>query len=303
MTILFGILLAAIFGLWILGERGRLLRRSTWATLRGKGINFWLHSSLLHGYVFSRWTNQYFRVLIHWFYPLLGKNKGTWLSDRYHGKVLTPELAEAMICLDHDISSRDLEQIIPYPFARELLLSGPSEVAVYECGCRHARKNPCQPTQVCMIVGQPGVDFVLDHNPHSSRRLTQEEALALLNAEHKRGHLHAAWFKDVCLNRCYAICNCCKCCCAGVEGMMQYGVPTMASSGYVAMVNEALCECCGICAKKCPFEAIQINQYASVNWDACMGCGICEGQCPQRAIALGRDEKKGVPLDVRLMVD
>jgi hypothetical protein len=38
------------------------------------------------------------------------------------------------------------------------------------------------------------------------------EALDLLRAEHERGHLHSAWFKDVMLNRFYAICNCCKCC-------------------------------------------------------------------------------------------
>jgi ferredoxin len=32
-----------------------------------------------------------------------------------------------------------------------------------------------------------------------------------------------------------------------------------------------------------------------------MGCGVCEGQCTTGAISLLRDERKGMPMDVRLM--
>lgn len=151
--------------------------------------------------------------------------------------------------------------------ARQLLLSGPPDVAAYECGCRHARENPCQPTQVCMVVGQPFVDFVLEHNPHSSRRLTQAEALELLQAEHNRGHLHSAWFKDACLNRFYAICNCCKCCCGGIEAMVKYGNPMLASSGYVAQVDMESCNCCGICVEACPFGALSLGDEVRLNWE------------------------------------
>jgi Pyruvate/2-oxoacid:ferredoxin oxidoreductase delta subunit len=40
-----------------------------------------------------------------------------------------------------------------------------------------------------------------------------------------------------------------------------------------------------------------------VDSNACMGCGVCEGQCSQHAITLVRDERKGIPLDVRAMVN
>jgi NAD-dependent dihydropyrimidine dehydrogenase PreA subunit len=36
-----------------------------------------------------------------------------------------------------------------------------------------------------------------------------------------------------------------------------------------------------------------------VIWEKCMGCGVCEGHCDTGAIVLVRDERKGVPLDVR----
>jgi Fe-S-cluster-containing hydrogenase component 2 len=51
----------------------------------------------------------------------------------------------------------------------------------------------------------------------------------------------------------------------------------------------------------CPFKAIQVNEMSVVNWEACIGCGVCVGQCPNEAMSLVRDERKGIPLDVRLL--
>ena len=288
--------------LWFYGEHWHPLRRSSWQLLRQAGLRRFLNLSALHGYVYGRWIKEYINVLINYVIPRLGSRGKKWLAGHYHGKVLTPELAKAIITTDRDIPLQDLEQIIPYPFARDLLLKGPPDVAVFQCGCRQIRENPCQPIQVCMVIGQPFVDFILEHHPKSSRRLTQTEALDLLRAEHERGHLHSAWFKDALLNRFYAICNCCKCCCGGIEAMVKYGAPTMASSGYVARVDEALCVACDTCKDACPFNAISIDGTATVKWETCMGCGVCVEQCPNEAMSLVRDERKGVPMDVRILV-
>jgi dissimilatory sulfite reductase (desulfoviridin) alpha/beta subunit len=153
-----------------------------------------------------------------------------------------------------------------------------------------------------MAIGQPFVDFTLEHNPQSSRRLTQAEALDLLGAERERGHLHSAWFKDACLNRFYAICNCCTCCCGGIETMTKYGIPTVAPSGYVAHTDEDLCTACGTCADACPFGALSVEGDENVlNWEKCMGGGVCVEKCSNDATSLVRDERKGLPLDVRLL--
>jgi Pyruvate/2-oxoacid:ferredoxin oxidoreductase delta subunit len=294
-----GCLLGALALLWLIGERWRPMRRSTWRFIRAGGWRRFFKLTTLHGYVYARWTNQYIRTLIGLGRP--SPRMGKRLSDHYHGKVLTHDHARAIVTNDRDIPLRDLEQIVPYPLARDLVLKGPPDLAAYECACRHARKNPCRPTQVCMVVGEPFVDFVLEHNPRSSRRLTREEALELLAAEHRRGHVHSAWFKDAMLGRFYAICNCCKCCCAGIRAMVRGGAPMMVSSGYVAKVDEDRCVACGNCAKTCPFEAVEVNDKAVVKWDACMGCGACLATCPKDALSLLRDERKGIPLDVRLL--
>ncbi len=277
-------------------ERRPFLRDSTWRILREGGwANFW------HAYVYARFPREYIGHALKYIVPKFKDADKQSAADHYHGKVLPTELAEALVTHDHDLALRDLEQIIPYPVARNLVLNGPPEIAVFECPCRHRREHPCQPTQVCMIVGQPFVDFILDHHPAHSRRLTQAEAIELLRAEHARGHIHAAFFKDVMLNRFYAICNCCKCCCGGLESMTRYGVPMMTSSGYVAQVDAEQCAACGDCVNACPFSALALDEHAEVDWQKCMGCGVCTGQCATGAITLVRDERKGIPLDVRTL--
>ncbi len=261
----------------------------------------WLFDRL-HAYVYGRWTRQYKTVLIEQIIPRLGERGRRWWADRFHCKVMTTEHAKAIVAIDLDVRLRDLEQVIPYPIARDLVIKGSPDVAVYDCACRRrAPDNPCLPLQVCMIVGQPYVDFILKHHPESSRRIGRQEALDLLQAEHERGHLHSAWFKDAMGGRFYAICNCCKCCCLGINAMMRYGVPMVAPSGYVALVDAALCTNCGACGPACPFDAIKSDGTAAVDWNACMGCGVCASQCVGGAVALVRDERKGVPLDVRAL--
>lgn len=287
---------------WIAGERGVRPLRSTRQLMREHGIKNILNLRALHAYVYMRWTRQYIDIAINKLLPnstAWGRKK--WI-DRYHGKVMLHEQARAVITLNKSISRRDLEQIIPYPAARDLVLHGPPDVVAYECVCRHSRSRHCQPTQVCMVIGKPFTDFILEHHPGTSRRLSQAEALELLRQEHERGHVHVAWFKDVMLNRFYAICNCCTCCCGGLEAMVRYRAPTVASSGFIARIEAGQCEECGTCERKCPFLAISTSgNKPAVNRDLCMGCGACEAQCPNQAILLVRDEKKGLPFDVRIM--
>lgn len=296
-----GVLLGIAAGFWLFGERWRPLRPSTWKFMREAGLRRNLNLSTLHAYVYGRWIKEYIHVLLNYIVPRLKPRGKKWWADRYHSKVLTHDQANAIITLDRKIPLTDLEQIIPYPMARNLVLEGPPDVAVFECTCRGNRDNPCQPSQVCMAIGQPFVDFIVEHHPKTSSRLTQTEALEFLKAVHDRGHLHSAWFKDVMLDRFYAICNCCGCCCGGIELMTKYAIPMMASSGFVAQVDETKCEACANCEETCPFKAIELDGNAVVNWEECMGCGVCAGQCEAEAMSLVRDERKGVPLDVRLL--
>ncbi len=287
--------------LWLTGERWRPLRKSTWISLKSQGLKNALNFRATHAYIYGRWSKQYLKVLWNWVMPRLDEHGRRKYVQKHHGKVITHDQARAVITLNRNIPLRDLEQIIPFESARNLVLNGPPDVVVHECGCRHARAQHCEPTQVCMLIGKPFTDFVLEHHPDTSRRLSQVEALELLCQEHERGHLHSVWFKDVLMDRMYALCNCCKCCCGGIETMVKYGTPMIASSGYVAQVDVSKCEACGKCENVCPFGAVKTRDHSTVTWEKCMGCGVCVTQCPQHAVSLVRDEKKGIPFDVRVM--
>jgi ferredoxin len=295
------LLLTGLLGFWLVGERGRLIRPSTWAFLKESGIKSVFNLNAIQAYLYGRWPSKYLGVLYDTLIPRLRPRGRKWWRDRYHSKVLTPIQAQSLIALEEDIIRQDLEQIIPYPMARSLVLNGPPEVAVHDCACRINSGNNCGPTQVCMVVGQPFVDFIVEHHPESSRRLTTMEALQLLEETHARGSVHAAWFSETMMGRFYALCNCCSCCCGGIKAMREYDSPMVASSGFVSQVDTDICIACGDCAQACPFDAITVEDFSVVDWDKCMGCGVCETICASEAITLVRDELKGDPLDVRML--
>lgn len=282
---------------WVTGERGRLLLPSTANFFRHSGWKNFFNGNFFHFYVYARWSKHYIGNAIRYLVPKLSEEGRLSIAKNYHSRTLTVDLAKKLINLDHDIDVRDAETIIPYPIARDIVLTAPPQMAIYDCPCRESQSNPCEPIQVCMLFGDPIVSFILEHHPTKSRRLSREEALQILEDEHERGHVHTAWFKNVCLNRFFAICNCCKCCCGGMISMMKYGVPMILSSGFVAKVDPDSCVGCGTCEEFCQFEAISFDGTADVMWEKCMGCGVCVDKCPQNAIALEEDLRKGVPLD------
>jgi ferredoxin len=282
---------------------------------RLSNYSFW---DWLHGYIYIRWPYLYIGVgtgehrLTRFFLPLWnifsrffhsGNGKaaasdGAAFADSYHGKVIPLEEATRLISVKKNINIGDLEQVIPYARARDIVFNNPDHIVALECPCRASRKDPCSPLEVCLIVGEPFASFIVEHQPQRSRWISREDAMDILRAEHKRGHVHHAFFKDAMLGRFYAICNCCACCCGAMQAQRN-GTPMLASSGYVSRVNRDLCVSCGICVKYCQFGALQMEDEALiVDEENCMGCGVCVTKCKKGAHTLVRDAKKGQPLEI-----
>jgi ferredoxin len=295
------------------------LRPSTRALIReARRTRGYSLFDFLHGYVYGRWPylyigigtgehrlTQLYRRVAGWVSRLLParpapdrKDGHIAFADTYHGKVVTLESATKLVTVNREIELRDLEHVIPYALARDIVLKNPDHIVVLECPCRAGREHPCLPLDVCLIVGEPFASFVAEHHGRRSRWISSGEAVEILQAEHERGHVHHAFFKDAMLGRFYAICNCCACCCGAMQAM-RFGVPMITASGYVSQVDTALCIGCGTCAEHCQFAAITVvDGYSMVDAGACMGCGVCVDQCEQRAMSLVRDESKGTPLEL-----
>lgn len=308
-----------------------LLLPSTRAFLREArrtpGYSF---SDWVHGYIYARWPYLYIGVgtgehrLVRFLAPFgnmllrlfkkptvakdrqagrkgrADKKSSRHLSfaDTYHGKVVSLKAAAELVSIRREINLTDLDQVIPYAKARDIVLKNPDHIVLLECPCRASRPNPCLPMDVCLIIGEPIAGFVAEHHPDRSRWITREEAVAVLEAEHSRGHVHHAFFKDAMLGRFYAICNCCACCCGAMQ-MQQNGIPMLAPSGYLCCVASDLCEGCGRCIASCQFGALSISEKCvAIDPDLCMGCGVCTSQCNQEALSLRREPSKGVPLEI-----
>ncbi|GAB4188091.1 MAG: hypothetical protein Kow00108_24850 [Calditrichia bacterium] len=226
-------------------------------------------------------------------------HSGKDFAEGYHGKVVPLEQATQLVKVDREIKIDDLEAIIPYSRARSLIMKNPDHIAVLECPCRASKENPCLPMDVCLIIGEPFVSFVLEHHPQKSRKISSDEAVQILTEEDKRGHVHHAFFKDAMLQRFYAICNCCSCCCGAMKAM-QNGVPMLAPSGYVLEIEHAECVGCGECIQYCQFNALELkDKKAHVIFEKCYGCGVCVDKCPHHAHQLVRSADKGEPLEIK----
>ena len=223
-------------------------------------------------------------------------------TSTYHANVVKLDDAEKLLTVNREISLTDIkETVIPFKHARDIILKNPENITVINCPCRSTKENPCEPLDVCLVVGDPVASFLLEHGTNDARKISQEEAVKILKAEDDRGHIHTAWFKDAMGDRFYAICNCCSCCCAAMRVFFR-NVPVIVPSGYVCAISEE-CTGCGECAEYCQFGAISIEDQAMVNYEKCMGCGVCESKCPEEAISLKRDPAKGEPLDIKALME
>lgn len=281
-------------------------------------------AEFLHGYVYLRFP--YFYVGVgKGHHPLaryladplcwIAERLGLWkegdlhgpkgsggFADTYHGKVLRTESARKLITVQRNIALPNLEKVLPYSSAKDIILENPDHIVLFDCPCRVNSENPCMPIDVCMIVGEPFVTFMEEHHPDKTRRVTPDEAVQVIEDENRRGHVTHAFFKEAVLGRYYAICNCCACCCGAMKAHFS-GMPMLEASGYLATVDTDVCVGCGKCAKKCPFSAISMqNGTAVVDAAVCMGCGVCRFQCAKDAISLVRSGDASEPLEIDTLV-
>lgn len=63
-------------------------------------------------------------------------------------------------------------------------------------------------------------------------------------------------------------------------------IETYYDEGKSLKYQDSFCILCGICKKKCPEEAISMNDYIEVDMDKCTGCGICVDACPKNVVKI-----------------
>jgi heterodisulfide reductase subunit A len=96
-----------------------------------------------------------------------------------------------------------------------------------------------------------------------------------------------------------ALCGCAKnpktfkeSCEEGIGAAMRVSIPMknrhIEAEGIVADIDLTDCNGCGLCGKRCPYSAIQVNEQKqpSVVKALCKGCGLCAADCPKECITI-----------------
>ena len=78
----------------------------------------------------------------------------------------------------------------------------------------------------------------------------------------------------------------------GIGAAMRVSIPMnkgyIEAEGIVADIDLTDCNSCSICWKRCPYNAIQVNEdkEPSVLKALCKGCGLCAADCPKECISI-----------------
>jgi len=184
-------------------------------------------------------------------------------------------------------------QVVPMEDIRTIIEKAATVVRM-PCACRWAaekRENRC-----CYSVSYSpetwhenlDMGYFGKASNEGFETLTGGEAIAQMEKLEEDGAIHTIW--TMITPFIGAICNCTSHECLGLRTLAM-NVETMVRGEYVAVVDRALCNGCGLCESSCQFGAIYSQgdsegYFSEVNPAKCYGCGLCRNRCPQGAISL-----------------
>jgi Pyruvate/2-oxoacid:ferredoxin oxidoreductase delta subunit len=199
------------------------------------------------------------------------------------------------------VQKKDKSVILDYEMASHLIKTA-SCITVGNCYCRHKMEHvgkECdKPQKVCLSLNLAAKSLA-KHN--IAKKISKKEALEILD---KCIDLGLVQMGDNIQEGVGWICNCCGCCCEGLQAYKKMGYKSRIHSNFLAENNQKKCKGCGVCKKRCPVNAISMKgkkgkkKTAKVDYNRCIGCGVCTRFCLPKSIKLERRENiKFVPVN------
>lgn len=273
----------------------------------------WRIDRFLHNYVYFAFYYPYVKTVhlflqivkrLTWFRPVAAI--GQMAFDRYHAKVLSLGDTRKIFALNEDVRvvSEENKRTIPYKYATKILFEEPEFIVVMDCPCKRSTGS-CEPLQSCIAVGRDLATFWLDHcQKYHPRKITQTEAVRIIENFRKTGHVTQAFFKVATGGSTGVICNCCPDCCVSLQATMiarkmDSSLSMTAVSGYSVAYDPERCTHCGRCVAICPVKVVTFSgEDRFYQRQECLGCELCVEHCPGGALSLYPDSEKPRPLDL-----
>jgi ferredoxin len=174
-------------------------------------------------------------------------------------------------------------------------------IGVSRCYCRHKMEHvglACDaPQDICLTLNITAASLI--RHGHA-RPVGCREALEIL--EKAYGH-NLVQFGENVRQKVNFICNCCKCCCEGMQAARRFAMyHPVNTTNFLPAIDSQACKGCGQCTRVCPIDAITVQTQpqprADLNTDLCLGCGLCAQACPAGAIRLTpRPQRAVTPLN------
>jgi NAD-dependent dihydropyrimidine dehydrogenase PreA subunit len=201
-----------------------------------------------------------------------------------------------MRALPHEEALGDHVEILDYEKA-SALVEEHTEFSLGLCSCRHEKHHlghePCPtPMDTCTSMGT-GARFLIRNG--FARPIDKARMRDILARSRDSGLTLSA---DNVRRDAGFICHCCGCCCNLLRGVRETGYTgILVTASVVAVVDEQLCNGCGMCAKACPVSFASVTarepgtapgasrKVARID-PSCLGCGVCALKCPTGALKL-----------------
>ena len=175
------------------------------------------------------------------------------------------------------------------------------------CACRHKAEHlghACDaPQDVCLAFGYAAEALI---RSGAACQIDAARGCAILKECKEAGLVQTA---DNVRRHVVFVCNCCRCCCAMIDGIRLFNIRTaIATSNWLARIDRDVCRGCGACESACPVDAIRIVsceersleengtcRSATVDETLCLGCGVCHRACRCGALRMVSRDQKVLP--------
>ncbi len=187
--------------------------------------------------------------------------------------------------------------VLDYERASALLDAAPV-AAVSLCYCRHKKSHLGQacdaPQEICISLGK-GAEFIIRRGHGRPAERAELRDLLAVAREH-----HLVQICDNVQREPVYVCNCCGCCCGQLAAINRHGIDhAVATSNYLATIDDTHCTGCAKCTRLCPIQAISLQprpphqrsqlkkkMRARIDESICLGCGVCKSACEHDALRM-----------------